>query len=362
MLRTMIMGLDLVLLEGECPNYDVALPTVLQVKPEGVVVSLDDDPVKSVQLIGQITNKLPLCTVIAISCRPELLIKAHRQGAKSLLEYPVQLEDLVLTLVSLTPMASGGRAGQGKIFTLLSARGGVGATSLGVNLASTLASDAKNRVVLVDLDLTMGAADVALDLVPEVRLTDIASSIDSMEMHMLNRALARDRNGLALLGRPARFQDVGLVHPEHVQRILKLLRITNTHLVVDLSKGWLTTDLEAMHMADDILLITQPEVCSLRNTVYLLDCLNEEGLTSKVRVVMNRVGAYLGSDNISMEKAQEVIGQPIFWQVPNDAKTMMSAWTAGVPLVQTAPKSKVQVSIAGLTAILQQPRDSNGAL
>jgi pilus assembly protein CpaE len=78
----------------------------------------------------------------------------------------------------------------------------------------------------------------------------------------------------------------------------------------------------------------------------------EENLAEKVRVVINRQGAETVEEGISPKKAEEVIGKPIFWQVPNDPKAVIGARVAGHPLIKHAPKSRVQQSIHGLAQAL----------
>src|SRR5207253_10479322 len=137
-------------------------------------------------------------------------------------------------------------------------------------------------------------------------------------------------------------------------------RACYSHLVLDLSKGLTPTDLMAMRMADIILLVAQLELSSLRNVVRMLLTLGaEEGLSEKVRVIMNRVGSDFMEGEISLKKAEETIGKPIFWQIPNDARAMIGSRNAGLPLIQHAPRCKAQQSIAGLA---QAPGDNNGQL
>jgi pilus assembly protein CpaE len=108
-----------------------------------------------------------------------------------------------------------------------------------------------------------------------------------------------------------------------------------------------------MRLADVILLISQLELSSLRNVVRMLLTLgNEEGLSDKVRVILNRVGSDFMEGDISLKKAEETIGKPIFWQIPNDARAMIGSRNAGVPLIQYAPKCRAQQSIAGLAQVL----------
>jgi pilus assembly protein CpaE len=109
----------------------------------------------------------------------------------------------------------------------------------------------------------------------------------------------------------------------------------------------------ALRMADLILLVAQLELASLRNVVRLIHSLSgDENLAEKVRVVINRQGADSVEEGISLKKAEEVIGKPIFWQVPNDTKSVIGARVAGHPLIKHAPKSRVQQSIQGLAQAL----------
>src|SRR5260370_967479 len=144
-------------------------------------------------------------------------------------------------------------------------------------------------------------------------------------------------------------EDIGLLHEEHLQRVIGLLRASYTHLILDLSKRFTPTDMTALQMADVVLLVAQPELSSLRNVVRMMLTLGvEEGLAEKVRIVMNRVGCDFFDGAISLKKAEETIGKPVYWQLPNDPKTMMSSRNAGIPLIQHAPRSKVHQSIISL--------------
>ena len=134
-------------------------------------------------------------------------------------------------------------------------------------------------------------------------------------------------------------------------RSIGLLRASYSHLIFDLSKRFTPTDLTAMRASDVILLVCQLELTSLRNVVRMLHTLgSEETVAEKVRVVIHRVGSEDGE--ITLRKAEETIGQPIFWQVPNDYKSMLGAKNAGVPLLTFAPKSKAHVSLAQLSDTL----------
>ena len=138
--------------------------------------------------------------------------------------------------------------------------------------------------------------------------------------------------------------------------MIGLLKATFTHLVLDLSKGYSPLDMVALEMANHILLITQLDLPCLRNVVRLLMSFNEmEGIGEKVKIIVNRAG--LDNGHISVKKAEETIGKEIFWQLPNEYRTMIEARNNGVPLIEQSPKAAVTQSIVDLAAALfEEPK------
>ncbi len=363
-LRNMLLGLESLWLEAECSRYEFFSDIVAQSNPDVAIVALDADHAKALSLIGQLTAQHPGLPILAVSGRGDgqSILQALRSGAKEFLTQPVRLEELLTAMQRLQAQriavpGSGEIVGPNRVDTLIVAvlgtRGGVGCTSLAVNLGCTLARDPKNHVALIDLDLALGDADVTLDLMPDYTLSDVALNIERLDMTMLRRSLCKHASGLSLLPHPVQMDDVSIIHEEHLQRVIGLLRASYSHLLLDLSKRFTPTDLMGMRLADVILLVCQLELSSLRNTVRVLMTLGaEQALSEKVRVVVNRVGSDYQESGITLKKAEETIGKPIFWQVPNDSKAMMGARHEGVPLIDHAPKSKTQQSIAGLSQAL----------
>lgn len=362
-LRNLLLGLESVWLEAECSRYEFFFDVVQQSNPDIAVVALDADQNKALQLIAQLAQEVPGLPILAVSGRGDgqSILQALRAGAKEFLTQPVVLEELLLALQRLRQsriLPGGGVEGpiksESMVIAVLGSRGGVGCTSLAVNLGCSLAQDKDHNVVLIDLDLALGDADVALDLMPDYTLADVAMNIDRLDMQFLKRSLSKHASGLSLLPHPVQLEDVGLIHEDHVQRVIGLLRSSYTHLVIDLSMRFTSTDLTALRMADIILLVAQLELTSLRNVVRMLLALSsEQGLGEKVRMILNRVGSdFIEGGDISLKKAEETIGKPIYWQIPNDAKAMIGSRNAGMPLLQHAPKSKAQASIMGLAQAL----------
>jgi pilus assembly protein CpaE len=97
-------------------------------------------------------------------------------------------------------------------------------------------------------------------------------------------------------------------------------------------------------------LITQLDLPCLRNVVRLMTSLAEmETVKDKVKILVNRVGL---DNQISLKKAKDTMGREVFWQLPNDFRTMVEVRNNGVPLIEQAPKAAITQSIVALAHAL----------
>ncbi|MEZ6139699.1 MAG: AAA family ATPase [Zavarzinella sp.] len=366
-LRAMLLGVDFVWLEAECARYEYFYDVIQNSVPDLILVSLDGDKNKALNMVSQLTAEYRNLPIITVSRDSQALLQSLQRGAAHFLTTPITLEDLVTSLRKVLsardsgpmdrPGSSGGStisgpAESGQIISVLGSRGGVGCTSLAVNLAASLASFPETSVALIDLDLAMGDADIAVELPTSdtISMGDLARNIERLDMNYLRRAMIKHREtGISVLRHPIELHEIVGINEVHVERILNLLKLSYSHLVVDLSKCLLATDQMALRMSESILLVAQLELSSLRNVVRLTHTLNQEGdMGDRTRIVINRAGSEMLEEGITVKKAEEVIGKPVFWQVPNDSKPMIGSRVAGMPLIKFAPKSKVHQSIHGL--------------
>jgi len=354
-LKNMLLGIDTLWLEAECSRYEFFADVVAQTNPDIGIVAIDADPQKALELVARLTLNSPDCAVLVVSSSSDggLILQALRAGAKEFLTLPLRIDDLLAALGRISERRIGGegRARGSQVFAVAGAIGGVGTTSLAVNLGCILAKQPQNSVVLLDMDLCLGDADVFLDAIPDYTLVDVAQNVNRLDFTLLKRSLTKHSSGLYLLPRPVQLEDVGIITPENMQRVIGLLKATFTHLILDLSKGYSAVDMVALETANHILLVTQLDLPCLRNVVRLMMSFsNMEGMAEKVKIIVNRVG--LDSGQITQKKAEETIGREIFWQIPNDYRTMIEARNNGIPLIEGAPKAAITHSLQALAKAL----------
>ena len=342
--------MDMVWLEAECSRYEFFGDVIAQTHPEIAVVAMDASPEKALELVAklsQIGARVQRAgRQLQHRRQPDPAGHAgRRQGVPAAADPhrgPARRPVPHGRAARLEEQEASSRGST--VIAVCGATGGVGTTSLAVNLGCALAKDPDNTVALVDLDLCLGDADVFLDTIPDYTLVDVAQNVTRLDFTLLKRSLTKHSSGLYLLPRPVQMEDIQLIQPDDVQRVIGLLKATFTHLVIDLSKSYSAIDMVALKAANHILLVTQMDLPCLRNVVRLLMSFGEmEEVADKIKIVVNRVG--LDDGSISLKKAQETVGREVFWQLPNDYRTMVEVRNNGVPLVEQAPKAAITQSV-----------------
>ena len=192
-LKAKLLGMDMVWLEAECSRYEFFSDVVAQTQPDIAFIAIDSDPDKGLDLVRQLSVSAPGCSVLVSSDSTDgnLILQAMRSGVKEFLPSPVQMDDLLGALDRVQSRRGGATDGRSRSCTVISiagATGGAGSTSVAVNLGCILAGDEKNSVALIDLDLSLGDADVFLDTLPDYTLLDVAQNVERLDFNLLKRS------------------------------------------------------------------------------------------------------------------------------------------------------------------------------
>ncbi len=340
--------------------YAGAAARVVGMAPDVIVVVLDPEPGQAVDLVATLTRSLPGTAVLPASWSSDstVILRAMRAGAREFLTLPTQPSELLEMVnrllrdrVFLPTAAPSGP----QIISVTGAAGGVGATSIAVNLAATLATSHERETILLDFDLVFGAVDATLDMVPDNTLYSVLQSFERLDQTLLRRSMTRHASGLYVLPHPTEIEDAAKIDPERLNRLLGLLKTTFGSIVIDTSKGLQASDFAAFEMSDVILIIVQLDLCCLRNTARLIRLLQQfDGLAERVKLVVNRSGSI--DSEISLKKAEETLTMPITWQIPNATKIFQAARIQGVPVADVAKGSRAhQVFLEMVRALKSAP-------
>jgi len=361
-LLTEIQWVDIV---GESADPSQALALVRQAKPAVVVLNLYPDEARLLDLTERITSSLPETTVFVTSSdkNPETIIKAVRTGAREFFPQPLGREEVIdaFTKVRLSNHRAAEGVTRGKVISVFGMKGGVGTTTIAINLAVNLTKTEK-KVILVDLNLQLGNAPLFLNMKPKYSIVDISGNVEDMDPVTIKGVLPRHSSGMYLLAGPARPEHAELVRESHIDRILTFLRSMFDYIVIDTTHALSERTLRALDESDTVLAVLTDDLAAVYNARQCLDIFQRMDYgENKVRLVMNRG---ISSRGIPRQDVEESINYKIFWNIPNEKyPTVLSALNQGIPISIFKPRSKLSDAFRQLAGYLDKelyPEEARG--
>jgi pilus assembly protein CpaE len=235
----------------------------------------------------------------------------------------------------------------GTLICVLGSKGGVGKTVSSTNLGAGLAKRGK-RVALVDLDLQFGDVALALGLVPETTLFDLAVSGGSLDAEKLDDFMLRHSSGLRVLAAPARPDQAISVKVEMISAIYAILREEYDFVIVDTPPSFTAEVIATVDAADWICMIAMFDALSLKNTRLGLETVELMGHSpEQIKVILNRAGSNVG---ISDRDAVEILGRTPDVFVPSDREIPTSI-NDGVPITLSGSRSDAAKALDSLAEL-----------
>jgi pilus assembly protein CpaE len=339
---------------GEADSLAQGLSLVSSRRPDILILELPSHPEQTLDSVRSLRSENPRMGVIltAKDSSPQVILRAMRSGAQEYLTRPVdnrEVAEAVRRLTELGRQSDVTRGTSGRIVTVFSSKGGVGVTSVATNLAVSFAKNAGKKTVVVDLNLQMGDVGLMLDLRPEYSMAE-AMGVGNLDESRLKGLLAKHESGVSLLSAPEDPVEAEKITPSLLLEIFSLLKGMFEVIVVDAGHYFDSRVLEVLQMADAILVLSVLDVPTVRNVRRSLTLFEQLGYSKdKVRLVVNR---HEKRTKVTVDDLQETTECPVFWQIPNDYKTLITAIDAGVPAVLQAGRSKLSRSIEDMTNAL----------
>src|SRR5438270_13105024 len=323
--------------------------------PDVVLVDIGaENPAPAVRAIELLHQELPECPVFAIGsmAQAQVIVNAMRAGAREFIERPTTTTDLLEAFVRLTAaQRKVHREGaRGKVFTVVNAKGGSGATTVAVNLALALQS-AHGNVALVDL-APLGHTALHLNLKPLFSVADAVRNLHRLDSSLLESFMTRHADGLQLL---AGGNAPATVEPSTAEfaRLFDMLVNHYRYVVVDTSSRLDLATRLVSNLSETVLLVAHADVASLWSAARVLQYLGETGGRERVRLVLNRFRKIPGFNEVDAENA---VGTKLLWKIPNHYISVSAAIDRGMPVMQQN-HTEIARSFAGLAGVLTQNDD-----
>jgi pilus assembly protein CpaE len=334
---------------GSPTNVDVVCVEMDEINPERTLASLK-----------ALLEKSPDVEVLLTANKTDsqVLLEAFRIGVKEFLPQPINRKEFDAAVSRLKDRlkAKTGRKGLkgGKIVAFLGAKGGIGTSTLAVNLAVGLRQlHREKQVALVDLNLDDSDVPLFLDLQPAKGMKDLAQDLSRLDPTYVQSLMSKHESELHVLQSGLNGSEMSgdAAIPEGTAlHTLDVLRSAYDHVLVDCGHTLNTQTRETLDFASRVVVVTTLNLPSIRRTKQLLQAMRDAGFErDKITIVVNR---YQESDSEMLQHAEELFEQKVGWLVPNDYLMANSSLNKGVPLAVHAPRAALTQWYLSQAAVL----------
>jgi len=335
------------------------LNEILGADPPNVCILEISDPVERglavIPDVLRVDPKLPIVAVLS-NDNPELVLRCLRQGASDFLTQPFTVEQVETALRKIARLHPVRAKNPGKVYCVMPAKGGCGASTIAGNLAYQLKRFGDKRILLADLDPLTGTQSFLLKIKSNYSFIDVVAHAHQIDADLW-KAVINPRNGVDVLLAPEILAE-GMSELKDATGIVEYARDTYDLVVLDTSAVYGEWNLSQAQIADEILLITTNELTSLQAVQRAMTYLEANGVErDRVRLIVNRYDRQMG---LSRDVIGTALHSEIYHLIPADYEAIQKALIEGKPLPHSTQFGK---GVAGLAERLaggaELPRKSS---
>jgi pilus assembly protein CpaE len=287
--------------------------------------------------------------IVAASLEPALMLEAMRAGVTEFLAEPLVADDL-RAAVERTVGYQIAPAAAGRVLAFVGAKGGVGTTTLAVNVATALATNKARPVLMVDLHVgAHGDAALLLGVEPRFSVLDALENTSRLDASYLKSLIMHSKSGVDVLASPDR---PALRHPDgaHIRSLIQRVSEVYPCVVLDVPRSDFAT-IDSLDPLSSVVLVVNQELPTVRRAAEIGALLRQRYGKDRVGAVVSR---YDARADIGQDDIQRVVGVPVWGTLPSDYRKVLAAANAGRPLV-TDNHSRLAASVTQLAQRLAGP-------
>jgi pilus assembly protein CpaE len=357
---------------GAAASGAEAVSMAVSLLPDVVLMDINMPDMDGIATTELLAVKCPTAAVVMMSVQGEAdyLRRSMLAGAREFLVKPFSSDELTasirqvwmrerdkqsrIVVPAAAAAASNGTEGSepGVVVAIFSPKGGVGRTTIAVNLAVAAASLGGKRVALMDGCFQFGDVGVLLNLNPKNKsIADLASQFETAEPEELDSFVINHSSGVRVLLAPASPEQAELITPAHAKRVVQRLRMEHDLVVVDCPSSFNEVTLGILDEADVILTLLSLEITSIKNMRLFLEVAEQLGYgPDKIRLVLNRADSTLG---IRVADVEHSIGRKVDHTIVSDGRSVVYALNRGVPFFLSNREAQVSQDVLRLaTAVV----------
>lgn len=317
------------------------------------IVDVSDDVEKTSTEIDNIEDNYRNCKFIltAYDFKTDDIVRFLRKSKKDFITKPIIKTGFLAIAKEIVEKMTSEQdfSGQGKVVSVFSNKGGLGKTTVAVNLGYELARrDRRSKVVIVDMNLFLGDVTTFLDLTPPCDMSFLIEKLDEMNNIVDLTTQYEDSNYYVIADSPYRDYSNNVTR-EDVVKMLNALRKKFNYIIIDNSSAITGKTKYILDLSDLILLITESNLPTLNNCKRCLDFFEHIGIQNKTQILLNR---YSKEDECKKSDVADILQKEIFSVIPNDWRTATAAINRGVTIGEINPFSDVYYAFGELADLV----------
>jgi pilus assembly protein CpaE len=336
-------------LSNTATPFDDAMMVARKNRPNVVIASFDTEHEEAIRIAQQIRAELPKAVLVAIARRtdPDRMRAAMRAGYSEFIVLPEDSE-LLRQAVHEAVFNDTPDDDAGQVITVWGAKGGVGSTFLSVNLAAEVSP--VQRICVLDMDFSMGDVAAMLDLEPASSMADVFKNLNRLDERMLNGQMAIHTSRVHVLAQPKALEHREEPSSDAVMKLLTTVAKSYQYVVLDCGSRVDDAALTAATVADRLLLVTTPDVLSVKNAWRRLQLLDQLGIErSRVSLILNRVDRK--NPLLSVPDIEQNLGCRVEAQISED-RVAMKAVNDGKLVRDVDRRSQVARDLEAFTGLI----------
>ncbi len=344
-----------------------------ETQPHVVLMDINMPDMDGIAATEAIRRKLPFTQIVILSVQydPKYMQKAMLVGARNFLAKPPAIDELINTIQTVGKMALeeqarvnisqqlqttvGGKQilslTHGKIITVYSPKGGVGATTIAVNLGITLMGP-DSKVIVVDANLQYG--DVAVFNNEQARnsVVDLTPRAAELDPDIINDVVIVHKSGLNILAAPPRPEMAEGIKPGEFKMVMEYLKSLYNFVIIDTESHLSETVLDAIEVSDAVILITTQEIPSIKNAKAFLTLVDQFQIgRQRVIFIMNKYDKRIA---LLPEKIGESLKQEINAVIPFEERIVLNSINTGIPFMVDNKSQPIGKSMLAFAEIVKE--------
>src|SRR5258706_8039633 len=357
---------------GSAASGSESLTMAGEMLPDVVLMDINMPDMDGIAATEKLSAQVPTASVVMMSVQGEAdyLRRSMLAGAREFLVKPFSSDELTASIrqvytrerdkqsrMSAMPVMSGTPGGpaskaddgghDGQVVAIFSPKGGVGRTTVAVNMAVAAATELGKSVVLMDGSFQFGDVGVLLNLNPKNKsIADLVPELEAGELESIDTFVINHSAGIRVLLAPPSPEMAELITPSGVKRVLEALRKSHDLVVVDCTSWFNETTLAILDAADVVLTMLSLEITSIKNMRLFLEVADQLGYEqNKIKLVLNRADSSLG---IRVADVESSIGRKVDHTIVSDGRSVVYALNRGVPFFLSNRQAQVSQDILRL--------------